>query len=101
MERITDDRTEQERKTHVHLVVGTDSFMSGWGWAEGGSSFAAWACDSEAEAARCFDRVEARQEMKRVRHIYDPPSNPYRPGATCAQLHIYVWDNSGMNREAS
>ncbi len=44
-----DDRTEAA--THRWLVIGTDSFLSGWGEAEGGASVAAWACRPEDRAA--------------------------------------------------
>lgn len=40
-----DERTEVERSTHTVLIGGRDSFMSGWGGARGGSSFAYWACE--------------------------------------------------------
>lgn len=39
-----DDRTAAERAELTELVGGRDSFMSGWGKADGGSSFAFWAC---------------------------------------------------------
>lgn len=80
-----DDRTEEQKKTHPILVVGTDRFMSGWGGAAGGASFAAWACRPEDER-RCLDWVESRGDMTRVRTTIDP----YRP--KCAHLHIYVFN---------
>ena len=43
MKRV-DDRTSEEMKTHQIIVAGTDSFMSGWGEAKGGVSYAGWAC---------------------------------------------------------
>lgn len=85
-----DDRTETQKDTHRYLIVGTDSFMSGWGRARGGSSFAAWACETLEDAKRCMKEVDARSDMKRVRMVYDSPTSRYRP--KCAHLHIYVWD---------
>jgi len=38
-----DDRTTDQHATHRLAVIGTDSFMSGWGGAEGGASYAGWA----------------------------------------------------------
>ena len=83
---INDRRTPEELKSHPLLVVGTDPFMSGWGNAQGGSSYAAWACRIED-----VDRVERwvmdRGEMKRVRVV----SADYRPKpGYCAHLSIYV-----------
>lgn len=81
---IQDDRTDEERRTHI-LVVGTDSFLSGWGAAEGGASYAAWACRYE-DQYECERWVRARGDMKRVR-ICGPE---WRPRGT-GHAHIYVW----------
>jgi len=83
---IKDDRTEEQKQTHKWLVIGTDSFMSGWGEAKAGASYAAWAC-LEKDLNRMEDRISGRKEMKRVRVIY----GDYRPNPQlCAHLHIYV-----------
>ena len=29
--KIQDDRTPEQKATHTILIIGTDSFMSGWG----------------------------------------------------------------------
>jgi hypothetical protein len=67
------------------LVVGTDAFMSGWGKASAGNSYAAWQCTTQD-----LDKVEAwvrgRSEMKRVRVVQ---AEGYRPGRYCAHLSIY------------
>lgn len=81
-----DDRTEDEKRTHPLLVVATDRFMSGWGEARDGLSYAAWACRSEDEY-RVERWVRARIEMSRVRIVM---AKGYRPGRYCAHLHIYV-----------
>ena len=81
----TDDRTDEQRTTHPILVIGTDTFMSGWGGARDGMSYAAWACEPKDER-RVFDWVDSRSDMKRVRVTCDP----YKPN--CAHLHIYVVD---------
>jgi hypothetical protein len=82
---IEDDRTPEQKQTHRVLVLGTDSFMSGWGQARNGASYAAWACTS-ADAHKVLAWVESRSEMKRVRVV----GSDYRPGRYCAHLHIYV-----------
>lgn len=45
-----DDRTAEQRQTHVWGVVARDKFMSGWGLARGGASRCAWAYASLEEA---------------------------------------------------
>jgi len=82
--KIMDDRTDLEKRTHPVIVVGTDSFMSGWGEAKGGVSYAGWACTVGDHYA--VDRwVRARSDMKRVRTV----SDPYRPRGA-GHCHIYV-----------
>ena len=87
-----DRRTEEQRKTHVWLVVGTDAGMSGWGQCKNGSSYAAWAC-TEQELNDCECWVERRGDLTRVRRVYDPPHAPYKPNTShCDHLSVYVWD---------
>lgn len=89
---VSDDRTPEQMKTHRWLVIGTDSFLSGWGQARGTTSYAAWACETESEAAECYRRIEARSDMKRVRIVYEPEKGrKYRPKQ--GHLHIYVYRN--------
>lgn len=83
-----DDRTEEQRQTHTWLVIGTDSFMSfmsGWGGAEGGLSYAAWACKPE-DADTVYQWVSARSDMKRVR---ETSANGYQARGA-VHCHIYV-----------
>lgn len=91
--KIDDDRTEEQKGTHSWLVVGTDSFLSGWGKAEGGVSYAAWACKPE-NRRDCLCWVERRRDMKRVREVLDDGRQfKYRPSKK-GHLHIYVWEVS-------
>ena len=83
-----DDRTEQERETHQLAWVGTDTFLSGWGEAAGGLSYAGWAC-TPATDSRVERWVRNRGDMQRVRLV---ALDGYRPD--CAHCHIYVV-NSG------
>ena len=83
---LQDDRTEAQKATRTTIVLGTDSFMSGWGEARGGPSYAGWAC-KESEINACKSWVRSRSEMKRVRIVgggYHPPSGP-------GHCHIYIW----------
>ena len=88
---VEDDRNASERDYMRNLVIGTDSFMSGWGKAKGGVSYAAWAC-TEAQLNECREWVESRSDMKRVRAVYDGDGLcAYRPSRNCAHMHIYVY----------
>ena len=88
--KIQDDRTLEQKATHTVLIIGTDSFMSGWGEAKGGASYAAWACEPK-DAPQVLAWVERRTDMKRVRVVY----GDYRPNSQlCAHLHIYVVDDN-------
>jgi len=82
--KVNDDRTPEQRETHRCLVIGTDSFLSGWGGAEGGVSYAAWACRSE-DMRDVLTWVERRGDMKRVRVTY----GSWKPSAR-GHAHIYV-----------
>ena len=68
--KIVDRRSADERKATAFYVVGTDSFMSGWGEAPGTSYFAV-ACPSVADGSECVNDVHKRMlnrtDMKRVR----------------------------------
>jgi hypothetical protein len=80
-----DDRTEDQKKTHIVLIGGTDRFMSGWGRAEGGKSYAFWACTTSDES-RVERWVRNRGDITRVRQVssdYTPPSGP-------GHCHVYV-----------
>ena len=86
MVKIVDDRTEEENRTHSVIVLGTDRFLSGWGEAEGGASYAGWACKpDDFYVTERF--VRRRSDMLRVRVV----GNGYRPSARlCKHFHIYV-----------
>lgn len=81
---IQDDRTPEQKKTHTSLICGTDSFLSGWGMAKNGVSYAVWACKPENEH-KVFNWVKSRSEMKRVRVV----SSNYKPKGI-GHCHIYV-----------
>jgi hypothetical protein len=85
--KLVDDRTEEEKSTHLVLWGGTDSFLSGWGGAEGGSSYAFWACRPE-DSLACERWVRSRGDMKRVREV----TTDYRPPSAPGHCHIYVWE---------
>lgn len=80
-----DDRTVEEKQTHTWIVMMTDRFLSGWGKAQGGKSYAGWACRPE-DRRKVLAWVESRSDAMRVREVlgdYRPPSGP-------GHCHIYV-----------
>ena len=84
--KMQDDRTPEQQVTHTWLVIGTDRFMNGWGEAEGGVSYAVWACKPE-DRHECLSWVERRGDMRRVREV----AGEYRPRGK-GHCHIYVWE---------
>ena len=82
---FVDDRTDDQKKTHNVIVLATDSFMSGWGKASDGPSYAGWACRNE-DVYRVERWLMNRDEMKRVRIV----SGDYRPSRSGGHCHIYV-----------
>ena len=84
---IQDDRTEEQKKTHRYAIVGTDRFMSGWGKAKGGASYAAWAVPQDLDAIAHVEYwVERRGDMRRVRVV---DLDTWRPRGR-GHAHIYV-----------
>jgi hypothetical protein len=87
-----DDRTPEEKTTHPIIVVGTDSFMSGWGEAKGGVSYAGWACRHD-DVDRVKSWVSSRPEMKRVRIV----GNSWRPkGVGHTQVYVVHDDHPSL-----
>ena len=85
---ISDDRTEETRKTHNRLVTATDKCMSNWGHARAGASKCAWCCKPE-HFYKILDWVNSRKEMLYV-NVND---NGWRP-RNAAHVHYYVVDET-------
>ena len=85
---IEDDRTQEQKETHTCLIIGTDRFMSGWGKAENGVSYAVWACE-EKDSPKVLEWVKSRKEMKRIREVFETSKSKYRPKGK-GHCHIYV-----------
>lgn len=82
---LDDDRTAEQKLTHTEIVMMTDRFMSGWGRAQGGPSYAGWACEPD-RVDYIERRIRARSDAKNVRIVrgnYRPPPGP-------GHVHIYV-----------
>jgi hypothetical protein len=86
--KLVDDRTPEQKQSHPVIVAGTDSFMSGWGEAVCGTSYAGWACRLE-DAERVKAWVRKRGDIKRVRVV----GNDWKP-AGVGHCHIYVVDDN-------
>ena len=82
-----DDRTVEQQKTHRWAVVGRDTFMSGWGGAQGGYSRAAWAFPDDVNSDRVFNWVKSRSDMRYVNLV---DLSTYRAPRGTAHFHIYV-----------
>lgn len=95
--KIADDRTKEQKETHTCLIVGTDSFLSGWGEAKGGVSYAVWACKPE-DRFNVLSWVEKRTDMKRVREVFETKTSKYRPKGV-GHCHIYVVTNDHPARK--
>ncbi len=80
-----DDRTEAERKTLTVLIGGRDSFMSGWGKAKDGDSYAFWACLPE-QVFAVSEWVESRGDIT-LGHIDDLLNGECYKNEHC---HIYA-----------
>ena len=92
---FTDDRTDEQKRTHKLAWVGTDRVLSGWGGALGGKSYAGWAFESGYENA-CESWIRKRSDLDRVRLVV---LNDYNPKA--AHTHIYVFGNRHVDAQAS
>lgn len=85
---VKDDRSEEQKKTHVLAVVATDKGMSGWGGARGGISRCAWSFDPNAvNSDRLFNWVKSRSDMSHVNLI---DLRDYRPNRRTSHFHIYI-----------
>lgn len=80
-----DDRTPEQKKTPHLIVLGTDRFLSGWGKAEGGKSYAGWAVPV-GQVDKMEQRIRGRSDMQRVRVV----GANYRPPAGPGHCHIYA-----------
>lgn len=86
---IEDDRSEEQKLTHVRGVLGYDTFLTGWGRARNGASLACWAVHPEVDIAQVFEWVSARSDMKDVKII---DLDDYTPPPGTAHFHIYLCD---------
>lgn len=86
-----DDRTPEQKKTHVWAVVARDKFMSGWGPCKNGASRCAWAVPIEMVHDGRLDRLESwvnnRSEMVYVNVV---KLDTYKPPRGTAHFHVYV-----------
>jgi len=82
---IQDDRTKEELTTHNCIVAMTDKFMSGWGQASGGISYAGWACTWK-DIDKVKKWVRSRSDASRVRVV----GGDWRPERKNGHAHIYV-----------
>ncbi len=85
-----DDRELAEIQEYFTLVVGHDTFMSGWGGASKGASVAAWAC-REQDVSRVLKWAKARGDLKRIKVVEDRGGyRMFLPPQGTAHFHIYI-----------
>ena len=85
---IQDDRTPEQKLTHLWGIVATDSFMSYWG-ACPGKSVAIWALQNYSDAVKFLSYIKTRRRcMKYVRLVN---LKNYRV-RQCYHCHIYITD---------
>jgi hypothetical protein len=82
-----DNRTEEQKKTHRLAVVAKDRVLSGWGYAQGGSSRMAWACAPGVNVDRVYNWAKSRSDSQYVNIVN---LSEYRPPRGTACFHIYV-----------
>lgn len=81
-----DDRTIEQHTTHQTVIWGRDKFLSGWGQATGGYSWAGWACKPE-DTAACLQWVQSRGDMRYIRVGGSRPK-----GRAVKHVHVYTWE---------
>ena len=83
---MEDDRKGREKYTHCNLIGGVDTFLSGWGKAENGLSWAFWACRDK-DKENVWTWVKNRGDIKHTRER----GKDYRPSAgKHGHFHVYV-----------
>jgi hypothetical protein len=83
-----DDRNEEQMVSHPWIVGGRDKCLSGWGGAEGGNSYAYWACKPE-DLSTVEQWVKGRKDLTRVTRLKRVSSRSQR----CPNhVHVYVVD---------
>ena len=82
---IQDDRTEEQQGILTMGVVGTDPWLSGFGKARGGNSYAVWACSPE-DIHELYPLIKDKLNLKRVRIV---DLRKYRPRGI-GHCHIYA-----------
>ena len=88
---IEDDRTPEQKKTHVWAVVARDKFLSGWGGARHGASRCAWAISDVNLIDDLEKWVRSRSDMI---HVNIVKLDKYRAPKGTAHFHIYVADKN-------
>lgn len=63
---IRDERTTEQKQSPQYFVMGMDTFMSGWGMAEGKISYGVWMFDSEDDMPKFLKWIKGRGDMKHI-----------------------------------
>ena len=68
------DHEGNEIPKTVYYVTCKDSFLSGWGMAEGKQNFLIFATDSEMEVAKLIGYMVSRADVEKVESRCEPPT---------------------------
>jgi len=86
---IFQDDREDRTVVYPILIVGRDTFLSGWGQATGGNSIAAWACKEE-DMTAVEHWVRSRSDMENIRVVNDSHGF-YMAGDFCNVQHFHIY----------
>ena len=89
---IVDDRPDDTNQ--LWLVVGTDTFMSGWGLCRNGISVCAWAFETHEQAEYAArEHISKRCDMEHIHIVKEEKKGSYKPRvAMLSHFHIYDTD---------
>ena len=82
---LQDDRTPEQRQTHIWGIVANDKFMSNWG-ACPGKSVAIWALQDYDEAENFLKYIKNRRKCMKYLRLVNLTNYKIRP---CYHCHIY------------
>ena len=78
----------EKMRSYPYYVTATDSFMSGWGLAEGKINKVVIGCDNRSEVAEVKNALRGRSDMKYV----NDTTNPSRYSSSRYLISWYHYD---------
>jgi hypothetical protein len=84
---------ERKPEKEYFLIGGKDKFMSGWGGAKGGNSYAFWALDKKHRHAlvnKLMTWVENRGDIIYIRYLY--PNEKLKLNKLTNAAHVSIYE---------